>query len=169
MAMETTPQSNKVFSTITSMLNEAGANFSLSHHKPIFTIQDTVEVSSHDPDQDVKTLLLRLRGSEAISKFCLLALPGSEQADFTAIARLTKAKRISMASPEQVHTNLGLEIGAVAPLGYDSPLPVIWDQRLESHATVYINPGLHDTTLGCEPVALRNACQKWADQLIMIN
>lgn len=107
-------------------------------HTP--TVPDAAAVLGVEPDQIVKTLLFILPPPAANGETPGQAMPGAVvvigcgeyRIDKKVLARHygLSAKRVKLATPEQVLDLLGYPAGGVPPFGHRTPLPVLLDQRV---------------------------------------
>jgi prolyl-tRNA editing enzyme YbaK/EbsC (Cys-tRNA(Pro) deacylase) len=90
---------------------------------------------------------------------------GNKKVEFSKIEETLEVKRVKLASPKEVQTNLGVEIGALAPFGYQYSYPVVVDSDLYKQAELFINPGVHDKTIKLLPQDLHTVIEKSAQSL----
>ncbi|OAN12572.1 hypothetical protein A3K86_17525 [Photobacterium jeanii] len=123
---------------VTRVLEEEGVTFRLlPHTKPAKTIEEAAQERGVDPEQMVKSILLR-----DMSGFHVLAcVPGPAQVDPKKVRALFGCRRMTCADATDVEKVTGLVIGTVAPIGLKRPLPLIFDHQIQQHQKVNISSG----------------------------
>jgi Ala-tRNA(Pro) deacylase len=92
--------------------------------------------------QGAKALVLK-----ADDDYILYTLPGDVRADFDKIRDLIQAKKIKMASKEEVKEKTGIEVGSIPPFGSVIGMKTYVDPRLAENEIIFFNPGRHDRTI----------------------
>lgn len=139
---------NTVFSNVVDALIALGISYRLFEHEPVYTMEEANEVCGNLPEQGVKVLFAKIYKTKSDFNFCLIVWTGNKKVDFGQIEKLFGAKKVKLASPEEVKSQLGIEIGALSPFGYNFDYPVVLDKDLLNQSDLFINPGLHDKTIG---------------------
>jgi len=145
-----------VYQNVINRLKEDGVDYTILSHTPVYTMEQASIVCDHLPEQGVKVLFIRVYNSKKKYGFALIVWTGSLPIDFVSVSNNILAKKISMATPEEVIQNLGIEIGSLSPFGYEHHFPLIFDSRLCKQDSVYINAGRHDLTIKLSPQNLKN-------------
>lgn len=101
------------------------------------SIHETAAQRGICPSQMLKTLVLRDMGG----RYAIACLPGDQQVSPPKVRQALGYRRMTLASADQVRTTTGFEIGAVAPLGRATSLPVVFDRQVWAHETVTISSG----------------------------
>jgi len=140
-----------IFENILQILEKSDISYKLIKHEPVFTMEQAAEVCNHKSEQGVKTLLTKLYTTKRQFEYWLVVWQGNEQIPFADICSKLDFKRSKLARPEEVFDILGIEIGALAPFGYDTEYSVIFDKRLLEREQVFINAGVHDKTIALAP------------------
>ena len=99
------------------------------------------------PEQVFKTLVAR--GDR--HGVCLAVIPGHQQLDLKALARLTGDRKIDTVPLKDVQPLTGYIRGGVTALGARKPFPVFADETLELFDTISISAGLRGTQLLLHP------------------
>ena len=124
--------------SVTCYLDQEGVDYRLlPHSKPAKTIEEAAQERGVDPEQMVKSILLR-----DMSGFHVLAcVPGPAQVDPRKVREMFGCRRMTCADASDVEKVTGLAIGTVAPVGLKRPLPVIFDHAIKKHHRVNISSG----------------------------
>lgn len=155
-----------IFENILQILEKSDIPYKLIEHEPVFTMEQAAEICNHKPEQGVKTLLTKLYTTKRQFEYWLIVWQGKEQIPFTELCSKLDLKKSKLAQPEEVTDTLGIEIGALAPFGYDNEYPVIFDNRLLEQEQVYINAGVHSKTIALAPEDLLKTVTASSSQCI---
>ena len=99
------------------------------------------------PEQVFKTLVAR--GDR--HGVCLAVIPGDQQLDLKALAKLTGDRKIDTVPLKDVQPLTGYIRGGVTALGAKKTFPVFADETLELFDTISISAGLRGTQLLLHP------------------
>ncbi len=139
-----------VFQTIVHKLSSANISYTILEHEPVYTLEQARKACGNLPEQNVKVLFAKAYKSKENFDYFLIVWAGNKQVDFQQIAASLGVKKVRLASPEEVQTELGIEIGALSPFGYESRYPIVFDRSLLEQRDLFINPGVHDKTIKLE-------------------
>jgi Cys-tRNA(Pro) deacylase len=84
----------------------------------------------------------------------LVLASGANRVDLRKLARLTGASRVEKATADNTRAVTGFSIGGVPPVGHLTPLPVLFDETLLQHPTVYAAAGTPHAVFAIDPQAL---------------
>ena len=99
----------------------------------------------HFMEQMVKCILLK----DKKGRFVLACLTGEATLNTQAVRKYEDGlARLSFASPEEISTMLGYQLGSVAPLNLRQSIPVVLDNQIKSQTKLNISSG--DPRLGLE-------------------
>jgi len=158
-----------VFQAIIDSLLEAGIAYTLLKHEPVCTMEQARDVCGNLPEQGVKTLFAKAyKSKKAFTNYLLIVWTGNKQVNFQQIADALGVKKVKLASPEEVKEELGIEIGAVSPFGYEGNYPVVFDKALLEQQELFINPGVHDRTIKLNPNDLQGMIEQSASVLHLL-
>ena len=121
----------------TAALDEAGINYTLLRHGPVCSLVEAAKLRGVDPDQVVKTLVVR-RGKD---DYLFVLVPGDRQISWPKLRALLGVTRLSMPNAETARAVTGYERGTITPFGALRPWPVIADARVGG--TISIGAGAH--------------------------
>ena len=136
-----------LFKRICQRAEDLRLPYTVIEHSAVFTMEQAIAEVPYPMDQQVKVLFDRAYTSTTRFTFRLVAWTGSERVDFAQLAKVIRATKVTLATPEDVKSQLHIEIGAMAPFGYDQTWAIVVDSRLLEQENLCINPGLHDKTL----------------------
>ena len=117
--------------------------FKVHTHAPLRSFEDGKATLPFDPDAMVKGLVFR----RPMGSYAIVALRGADRADYRKVAAALGVRRdeLTMASAEQVATDLGMQPGGVTPLPLGAD--VFLDRAVLELPTVYCGSGRNDATL----------------------
>lgn len=98
---------------IAEFLSTNRINYRRYQHKPIFTVEDGLEIASELGIEPCKTLFLVNRQKQPY----MLLVPGDKKVSLSDFARQAGSSRLSFASPDELASYLHSSAGAVSPLG----------------------------------------------------
>ena len=84
-----------------------------------------------------KTLVVSLDNKE----LAVGVIPVSSMLSMKLMAKVTGAKKATMASQSEVERSTGYVLGGVSPLGQKNRLKTIIDSSVKNHSTVYVSAG----------------------------
>ena len=125
----------------TAALKKAGVAFIAHEYEPPGEAEGTygeaiAAVLGVDPRRVFKTLVAVTDGQPVVA-----VLPVSGLLSMKALARARRAKRAEMAAPAEAERLTGYVIGGISPFGQKRRLPVVVDESLLGHTTVFVSGG----------------------------
>lgn len=96
------------------LLEQNQIEYYVRQHEPIYTVAEGMALGLEGCEAAVKSLLLT---DDKHASFYLMALPLDKQLDLKQLRVKLGSRRLTMASPAELQELLGLEPGAVTPLG----------------------------------------------------
>lgn len=132
-------------------------------HSPVHTMGEAENECNHTDKEGIKTLALRTEKGEII----LSILRGDHRLDFKKSSEIL-GEHIKMASTEDLK-KMNVEIGGLAPLGYDIPLIILYDPTIAEIEYVYINPGVNDKTFKLKSIDLLKAIESWTKKVTLFD
>ena len=109
--------------------------FTVLAHRTVYTAYDLATTLGVELAKVAKTLLVR-----ADNRYVLVALPASTRLDFKKLAKLLKAKKISIA-PEAAVKRLKLAPGTTPPFGSLAKLEVAMEKGLLTAGDIIVRAG----------------------------
>jgi Ala-tRNA(Pro) deacylase len=141
---------------IKEILTEKNIPFEEFEHEAVYTCEQAAAVRGLGTAKEgIKSLIF---GTET-GKFILILNPGDKKIDTKKIARLEKANRLFLASPEKVERLAGVPIGCVAPFGLRTSLKTYLNEELLESEHLYFNPGSHTKTIKIKASDLRRVLE----------
>ena len=123
------------------------------HPGPVHTLEQAAAERGQQPEQVVRSILFRL--GEGNYRMVLAA--GPAQISWPTLRRHLGVSRVTMATPDEVLTVTGYQIGAVSPFGIATPLPILADESVFAPHEVSIGSGERGVTVILSSAALRQA------------
>ena len=136
--------SQAVFERIKQLLDENKVQYMLLKHEPVFTSEQAAKMRGKGVEEGLK------RGAKAMifrvdDNFIQCIVPAHKIVDIKKVKALLSAKKVKLASAEEVLKVTDCEIGSVPPFGNLFNLPVYCDPELAEE--IDFNAGLHDTSM----------------------
>jgi Cys-tRNA(Pro)/Cys-tRNA(Cys) deacylase len=89
-----------------------------------------------DPSRVYKTLVAVVDGDPVVA-----VVPVGGSLSMKALARARRGKRADLADPEAAERLTGYVVGGISPFGQRRRLPMVVDDSLAEHATVFVSAG----------------------------
>ena len=128
-----------VFERIKELLDRTGTAYDLKEHAPVFTSQEAADARGAKLEQGAKSLVLHVDKE----RYVLAVISATLQADFHKLRDHLGARKVRLASPEEVLAVTGCAIGSVPPFGNLLNLPSYVDPSLGKNEIIAFNPGSH--------------------------
>ena len=100
------------------------------------TAHDAATALGCDAGAIVKSLLFKTEDS-----FILCLVAGDKRCSLTKLKKIENKKDVSMASPEEVKTQIGYTIGGVSPVGHLNKVEIIIDKSLDRFSNLFAAAG----------------------------
>lgn len=133
-----------VFVKIVRLLDENGIEYVLLEHERVHTCEDAAKIRGTSPDQGAKALVC-----VGDNKPLLVVLPCSKRLDVKDFKKKVGIKDLRFATKEELMDLIGLEPGAIPPIGkvLGVGLPTHVDGELLQQKMICFNAGLHDKSI----------------------
>jgi prolyl-tRNA editing enzyme YbaK/EbsC (Cys-tRNA(Pro) deacylase) len=132
-----------------SFMNTHGINGQiLPLDAPTPTVEAAAQVLGTLPERIVKSILFMVNGEPILTITC-----GQTLVDRRVISEQfgVGRKRVKLATPEEVLSKTGFEVGAMPPFGHHYPLPTLMDPRVLEQEEVFAGGGADHTLLRIKP------------------
>jgi len=130
----------------------------IEHESPIRSREDGKKFFGIEYGQTAPTLILKTDTSD----FYALIISGKrEKIEFEKVAKILGCTKVKLASPKEVKTITGFEVGSVRLVGLK--LPCILDEELFNYDFIYGGTGQPTYTLKIQPQALKEMNQVIAE------
>jgi Ala-tRNA(Pro) deacylase len=132
------------------MLQEQGIDYTLTHHKPLMTVEDARSIRSEsETDQgQIKNLFLKNKKGA----MWLLTLHENREINLKEVATALGARRFSFCNAERLMTYLGVTPGAVSPLALindvGTEVNFFIDEFLLESDMIHVHPLHNQATVG---------------------
>ena len=129
---------------IADFLSERNISYRSYAHRPIFTVEDGMEIAKAIGVEPCKTLLLVNRQHQ----YYMLMTKGEGKISLPEVARQIGSSRLSFASADALNTLLHATPGAVSPLGlifdYNRMIGLLIDKALLQEEHIVVHPCVND-------------------------
>ena len=106
-------------------------------------------------EQQAKCLLLKIYGDTEY--FVILTIPAQKRANLDLIASTLKARKVRMATKEELKEVTGCNFGELPPLGKIFNLSLIMDGDFLNESEIFLNAGRVDRSFIINPLELKRA------------
>ena len=106
--------------------------------KPIRALEEILGEHGYLPGSVVRSILFRTDAE----KYILLAIAGSNKADWGVLRKQLNERRLTLAEPSEVAAQTGYVIGAVPPLALPESIRVLADESLQAYEKLIIGSGV---------------------------
>lgn len=154
------------YDQITAVLADSGVAYRIHEHVPSVTIQDADTHLNFPVEQLLKTIAFRVKNRGWV----LAALCGYAQVDYKRLAAAVGVSRdkLMRLAPEEVQSELGYELGGVAPFALNSQTEVLLDSGALDWPLIFCGTGRLDRTLEIAPRELVRVAEARVVQLAKI-
>jgi Cys-tRNA(Pro)/Cys-tRNA(Cys) deacylase len=137
-----------IYEQILGILAQSNVPFKIHEHTPSITFQDAKDYLDFPLDRLLKTIAFRVKNGPWV----LAAVQGAERVDYKKLAAHLGVSRDKLVrlTPEQVVSELGYPIGAVAPFSTNTQTKVVFDNVTLTLGNVFCGTGRNDRTLEIE-------------------
>lgn len=130
------------------------------HHAPGARTEDYHAALGCRYEQQAKCLFLRVTEAESEPKseriyYAICAIPAQKKANFKTIRRLLNAKDVRFATPEELKSVTGCDLGELAPLGKLFEVPLLMEGQLLAQDEIFMNAGRLNVSFAFAPGELQ--------------
>ena len=136
---------NMIYEHILDLLAQENVRHQIHEHTPSVTFQDAADYLDFPLDRLLKTIAFRVKNGIWV----LAAVLGADRVDYKKLAahlRISREKLVRL-TPEQVVSELGYQVGAVAPFPTNAHTKVVFDSGTLTLGNVFCGTGRNDRTL----------------------
>lgn len=115
------------------------------HHTPVHSLEQAAAERGQTPEQIVRSILFRLgraKDGDGPGDFAMVLMAGPGQIAWKALRQHFGQSRLTMASAEEVLAVTGYPIGAVAPFGMRTEIPVLVDATVTAQNELSMGSGV---------------------------
>lgn len=116
------------------------------HSTPVNSLEAAAAQRGQTPEQVVRSILFRLGRSkveeEGPGDFAMVLMAGPGQIAWKALRQHFGQSRLTMATPEEVLAVTGYPIGAVAPFGMPTAMPILVDESVTMQEEISMGSGM---------------------------
>ena len=130
------------------------------HAGPVNSLEQAAAERGQQPEQIVRSILFRLgRNKDGVGQgeFAMVLMAGPGQIAWKALRQHFGQSRLTMATPAEVLTVTGYPIGAVAPFGMPTPVPVLVDESVTAQTELSLGSGVRGVAILITTAALLSA------------
>jgi prolyl-tRNA editing enzyme YbaK/EbsC (Cys-tRNA(Pro) deacylase) len=131
-----------VYDRIVNLLKEYGINFECVKHVPVYTSLEAAKIRNLDLSTGLKALVFF-----ADKTPILVVVPGDKKVNTNVLKKIFGFRDLRFASPKEVFNIIGIEIGAVPPMGRALGLNSYFDKSIENKGRIAFNAGLHTVSV----------------------
>jgi len=129
-------------------LDNLNISYTRHEHPPVYTVEEAEKYWKDIEGAHTKNLFLRDNKGK---RHFLVVLEHSRQASLNEISQQLNAGKLSFASDRRLEKYMGLETGAVSPLGLindgNNQVEVVLDERLKQHQWINFHPNVNTATV----------------------
>lgn len=142
---------NTTYHRLIEHLNASGTPFEEITHAPAASAEEYSRTVGSALADQAKTLLLRRYRRAGGKDLVLHSLPGDTRAELDALAGPLDAKRLRLATADELDASTGRGFGELPPVGSIFDLPLSLDERLLARDRIFFNAGRLDRSVVLNP------------------
>lgn len=136
------PTGENICQEIISKLDKLGIKYQTFEHEPVYTSEQAAKIRNTPIEQGAKALVMF-----ADKKPLLTVISAPLKVNSKKLKAILKIKDLRMATPEEVKSLTGLEIGCIPPFGSVLKLPTYVEKSLSQQKQIVFNAGLHTRSI----------------------
>ena len=138
-----------------ALLDRKKIPYTRLEHPAAYTVEDIDGFGLPDGERIVKNLFLR---DDKKRQYYLVVLPKDKSANLKELRRVLDSRPLQFASEEDLYATLGVQKGAVTPLGIlndrERRTRVVLDRELENYPVLGVHPNENTATVWLSPADL---------------
>ena len=154
---------------ITKMLNDLNIPFRVVEHPAAMTIEEIDRFALPNSEAIAKNLFVR---DDKKKNYYLITVRKDKKVDLKELRRQLNSRPLSFASENDLKFYLGLNKGAVTPLGILNDIACrvqfVLDQDLTSFPLIGVHPNRNTATLWLSPLDLQALIEKHGNKVILV-
>jgi Cys-tRNA(Pro)/Cys-tRNA(Cys) deacylase len=133
-------------------LDQHKISYELFQHPVLRSVQELEENLPFSPDHFLKVVAFRIKDGD----YVLAATGGKERVDYRKIAGIfhTNRRQLRALSPDQLLSELGMEVGGATPISLRPDVQVVIDDNMLTVDTVYTGSTKATKTLAIKMIDL---------------
>ncbi len=135
-------QNTSVFERVVAKLKNAEVDFEVIKHKPVTTSEEAAEVRGTPIGDAPKAMVLK----KASGGYVMVCVPADRKVDMKSVKDVV-GEKVDMASPAEIESEFGVEIGGVPPFGNVLGIKMYMDRDFWSKDSVSFNAGRKDRSI----------------------
>ena len=116
--------------------------------------EEAANLLNISPHQAFKTLVI----ADNDNKLAVAIVPVSHQLDLKSVAKVLRAKKVTMANPAEAEKATGYILGGISPLGQKKRLPIVIDKSANDFESIYVSAGRRGLEIELSPLDLIKLC-----------
>lgn len=118
------------------------------HAAPANSLEEAAAERGQEPTQVVRSILFRLgKNPVGHTDYAMVLVAGPGQISWKALRQYFGRSRLTMATPEEVLAITGYAIGAIAPFGMPTNVPVLVDESVLLPDELSLGSGVRGTAI----------------------
>jgi Ala-tRNA(Pro) deacylase len=132
-------------------LTANGIRYREIEHPPAASAEEYSRIVGSALHEQAKALLLRRYRRTGAKDLLIHSLPGDQRSDLAALAEPLEAKRLRLATAEELKQATGCKFGELPSVGSIFGLPLSMDARLLTQQRIFFNSGRLDRSVVLDP------------------
>ena len=144
-----------VYTSIKNFFDENFISYREVEHAPGASAEEYHNALGCRYEQQAKCLLIKVYGD--MEYFVILTIPAQKRANLDLITSTLKARKVRMATKEELKEVTGCNFGELPPLGKIFNLSLIMDGDFLNESEIFLNAGRVDRSFIINPLELKRA------------
>jgi Ala-tRNA(Pro) deacylase len=131
-----------VFERLTTLLSVSQIPYTVLHHEPVFTSEESARVRGTTLASGAKALLCKCD-----DQFVMFVMPADRRLSSKKVRQALQIRSLRFGSAEEVLEKTGLRPGSIPPFGSLFGLPTFCDRELQQQPQINFNAGDHGISI----------------------